>query len=71
MQATLSFTARPVAVRRAAAQTSSRRNAIVVRAEKKEATRYVHHEKILILSTEPRSVDLEGQWMSLWRVDGG
>ena len=40
MQATLAFTARPLAVRRATAQTS-RRNAIVVRAEKKEVTRYV------------------------------
>ena len=40
MQATLAFSARPLAVRRATAQTS-RRNAIVVRAEKKEATRYV------------------------------
>ena len=71
MQATLSFTARPVAVRRAAAQTSSRRNAIVVRAEKKEATRYVYHENILMMGIEPRSVDLEGEWVSPWRIDGG
>jgi hypothetical protein len=40
MQATLAFSARPLAVRRATAQTS-RRNALVVRAQKKDATRYV------------------------------
>lgn len=40
MQATLAFSARPLAVRRATAQTS-RRNALVVRAEKKDVTRYV------------------------------
>lgn len=46
MQATLAFTARPLAVRRAAAQTS-RRNALVVRAEKKDVTRYVYEMNIL------------------------
>ena len=41
MQATLAFTARPLAVRRSAAQTSAR-TTLVVRAENKEArTRYV------------------------------